>query len=526
MFSDSSGTEQVPWIRLWIGLLLSVAVTASVWRFAWVSEDSFITFRYVENTLAGLGPVFNAGEAVQGYTHPLWFGLLLVARLFFSDLVVIAIGLGLILTAATQLWVTRTAYRLGGSTPTGGGVAAAFAFFCIASPSWISFQTSGLENPLTQFLLVVLAGEIALHRLDRPLVVTLLGALLVLNRPDIAIFLFPTAIVLLLRMRDPAVARSVLLGALPLIAWVGFALFFYGGITPNTAIAKVGIFPTPWEAMKQGAVYVGDWLHYEPVLAITTFMLGLYVLARARDAVTRAFAMGIFAQLAYVIWVGGDFMRGRFLLPVFIASISFGLFRAVLDLRERRIPPLAGPGLVALSLLAIIAIPSVDPRASMTVPPSGIVSERLFYRGYHLTAYRRNGELRNPYLDLRFASDLRSYAEVCGGVTIHLRNPGTMAYLAGSGVRVIDMLGLTDATIAELPNEKLIHSPPRVGHPDKFVPIRYLARQGDIAFLEGWQQAVRDRDCAFKLHPKAYSDSSEDWKPGLHLPIVPGKRKG
>src|SRR5262245_21524173 len=52
------------------------AVTVAVFLKAWVSEDAFITFRYVANVLAGHGPVFNVGERVQGYTHPLWFILL------------------------------------------------------------------------------------------------------------------------------------------------------------------------------------------------------------------------------------------------------------------------------------------------------------------------------------------------------------------------------------------------------------------------------------------------------------------
>ncbi len=507
----------------WIGLLLSIAVTAVVWRVAWVSEDCFITFRYVENTFAGLGPVFNAGEAVQGYTHPLWFGLLLVVRLFATDLVAIAIGLGLVFTAATQFWMARTAYRLSGSTPQGGLFAATFAFFCMASPSWISFQTSGLENSLSHFILVVLAGEIALHRLRRPFAISLLGTLLVLNRPDTAIFLAPIAIVLLPRTRDPAVARSIVLGALPLFAWLGFAFYYYGGITPNTAIAKLGIFPTTWDALKQGALYVGDWVKHEPLPAFLFFALLVDLLIRARDAATRAFSAGIVAQLAYVLWVGGDFMRGRFLLPTFIATLAFGLFNLAIDLRERRLPVQLGPGLVAFGLLAIIIIPGVDPSRGLTVPPSGIVNERLFYRGYHLAAIRRNGEIRNPYLDLHFAKRLRSYADACDGVTVHLRNPGTMGYLVGPKVRVIDMLGLTDATIARLPNEKLIHSPPRVGHPDKYVPIRYLAERGDIAFLEKWQLAVADRDCSFKEHPAAYFDSTKDWRPGLRLPPVPAK---
>src|SRR3989442_4278247 len=39
-------------------------------------DDAFINFRFAENLAAGLGPVFNAGERVEGYTTPAWVFLL------------------------------------------------------------------------------------------------------------------------------------------------------------------------------------------------------------------------------------------------------------------------------------------------------------------------------------------------------------------------------------------------------------------------------------------------------------------
>src|SRR3954470_2836434 len=38
----------------------------------WLSEDSFITFRVVDNFVHGYGPRWNPLERVQTYTHPLW----------------------------------------------------------------------------------------------------------------------------------------------------------------------------------------------------------------------------------------------------------------------------------------------------------------------------------------------------------------------------------------------------------------------------------------------------------------------
>ncbi|MCA9612346.1 MAG: hypothetical protein KC586_06270, partial [Myxococcales bacterium] len=69
---ESPGTR-APRLALGLaGLVLALVVLN-----AWVSDDAYITFRVVENVLRGDGLVWNPGERVMVYTHPLWFGLLL-----------------------------------------------------------------------------------------------------------------------------------------------------------------------------------------------------------------------------------------------------------------------------------------------------------------------------------------------------------------------------------------------------------------------------------------------------------------
>src|SRR5690348_16048670 len=46
---------------------------------AWLSDDAYITFRTVYNFTHGYGLVWNVGERVQSYTHPLWMFLLTIA---------------------------------------------------------------------------------------------------------------------------------------------------------------------------------------------------------------------------------------------------------------------------------------------------------------------------------------------------------------------------------------------------------------------------------------------------------------
>ena len=53
----------LPWLAL-LAWLTSVA-----W---FLTDDAFISFRYVRNLLEGHGLVFNPGEYVEGYTNFLW----------------------------------------------------------------------------------------------------------------------------------------------------------------------------------------------------------------------------------------------------------------------------------------------------------------------------------------------------------------------------------------------------------------------------------------------------------------------
>ncbi|KAB2966015.1 MAG: hypothetical protein F9K18_06090, partial [Thermoanaerobaculia bacterium] len=58
-----------------------VAAYSWVWyRNAWLTDDAFITFRTIEQFLAGNGLRFNVHERVQSFTHPLWLALLLLPR--------------------------------------------------------------------------------------------------------------------------------------------------------------------------------------------------------------------------------------------------------------------------------------------------------------------------------------------------------------------------------------------------------------------------------------------------------------
>ena len=64
-------------------------------HYAWLMDDAYIYFRYVDNwVLLGRGLVFNEGEFVEGYSSPLWALLLGALRATGLDYWTIVRGIG------------------------------------------------------------------------------------------------------------------------------------------------------------------------------------------------------------------------------------------------------------------------------------------------------------------------------------------------------------------------------------------------------------------------------------------------
>lgn len=317
----------------WIVLLVMGAGAGFAYWRAWVSDDAFITFRHVANCLAGHGPVFNVGERVQAFTHPLWF-LLLLAGATVANLYAVVVALGI---AATSALLGAVGLFLRGSRqPTVRFLLV--ALLLLGSHTFVEYQTSGLETGLSHLLVALQWGWLlrAIEQ-DRPIPLVgpaVLGALLMLNRPDhvvlCALPMVGLLIVALRRHRLGGLLRLTPAGAV-LGAWYGFATVYYGTPFPNTAYAKAGLAQALlWH---RGFGYVSDYAQSEPVhaafasfavlLAVAIGVRGL--LARTRAAgMLLCLALAVVLHVAYVVHMGGDFMRGRFLGVTLVAGVLLG----------------------------------------------------------------------------------------------------------------------------------------------------------------------------------------------------------
>lgn len=434
--------------------LLALAFAVVV-RTAWISDDAQITLRCVMNFIHGYGPTFNIDERVQPYTHPLWF-LLISAGTFISRNPFVVTFILSIAFSMLTLWLLVT----GLATSFWSGILAGAAL--ILSKAYIDFSTSGLENPLSHFLLALgfLLGFEALNgKPDERNILAPLTCLLViyLSRPDLLLMVLPFCGLLLWRAARSIekTALVVAIAAAPIILWTLFSVIYYGSPFPNTAYAKIGTGISRMETISQGLVYIENSISVDPItIAFTT--LGV-LLAMGGTLATRAIAAGIVAYLLYVVSIGGDFMSGRFLTaPMFAAAVILARteFSAI--------------GTVSLAvmfaLLGAVSLPTtiLSGRAYVNrdMPWSRITDERGYmYQGSGLAAASRDA-FRTP----RWVYERRRVRNGCGLL-------GGAGLNSGPNTHLIDTCGLADPLLARLPAK---YDPNwRIGHFARQVPSGY-----------------------------------------------------
>ncbi len=512
--SNSLHLRGLSWPEYLFVVAVALAVTGAVLNCAWLSEDSFITLRYVWNTVHGYGPVFNVGEHVQGYTHPLWFVLLVLGSLIFPNPIWVAYGFSFLFTFLTAAFVGVAVMRAAARFLPGAAVLVLTALVWTLSDPWRSFQTGGLENSLANMIIVGIVWEVWARAASRPGRLMLLLGLVCLTRPDFLVLVTPIAVVLLARVRSIKQFGVLCLALVPVLAWLIFALLFYHDIFPNTFYAKVGIYPNLAVAVSIGWAYMTDWIHFDSFAAGATVVSFVIATRGARTAERIALLAGIALYWIWILQVGGDFMRGR----LFVSLISATTFAGALAVTEQLRTPslekdlvLAGSGCLLLAMFAVwLFVPdSVGNPSNLFV-----VNERQFYPGYSLKHYLENGRLDNPAVNLDLAELFRNYAQKCGHLTIHVLNPGTLGYFAGPDVTLIDTLGLTDAFIAKLPSKFLASQISRPGHPIKYIPLSYLIERKDLGLLPNWCELLQRGDCSLSSQVENQKHMGSD----LYLP--------
>lgn len=372
--------------------LLAVLVVFAAWRAisrAWTCDDAFITFRYAENLVHGLGLVFNAGERVEGYTNFLYTLAISGGVAAGASPITLAHAIGIVsyftVAAILVVWSRRRRRRDAPWIPLG-------ACLWLVQDDLHTWATGGLET--TMFAAFALGGLAVLAiPVERTRVHCVAGGVLLalacMVRPDgvlFALVALATPLVVRPPERSSFAVRELVAIAAPLAliggAYAAWKLSYYGRLMPTAFHAK-SASEGRWE---QGLVYVGLYFakNWSTALATVGLPIAAAVHARARtkpnaasprrDAWLAGVAFAVFA--VYVVRSSGDYMFARRLVPAL--PFLFVALDGALDVIDVPSPGTAIPAVAAVVLGgALLPYPVLPEEPGARV--SGVGDERLFY---------------------------------------------------------------------------------------------------------------------------------------------------
>lgn len=422
---------------------------------AWVAEDAFISFRVLDNAVNGYGLRWNIAERVQAYTHPLWVLLMLPIYAVTHEAYLSSIVVSLLLAAAAlAIGVYGVARSYG---------AAVFALVAAGlSTPFVDYATSGLENALA-YLLVSLFFLLPIQQRVSVLWISGVAALLVLTRHDLLLLVTPALLWVLWQRRSWGVFVRMVIGFLPVVAWEIFSLWYYGFLFPNTAYAKLSVGLPREELLAQGGRYLLDTAASHPIIIAVIAFAGILA-ALQRSRIAGAVVFGIMTYVAYVVWVGGDFMSGRFMAVPFWAAVLVCAYTW---------PPRQYMQVLLFSTIVILGFLSIRPIWTLTEDRSGtagayrfngIVDEKSFYFDW-------TGLVRGGYARLQQSQWMQEGLRDAGGGRVEVRKMiGIYGYAAGPTVHIIDEMALADPLLARLPALPQW----RIGHFKRDIPDGYV----------------------------------------------------
>jgi hypothetical protein len=310
--------------------LLVLAAIAHVHRYLAPFEDSYITYRYAENLAHGLGPVYNAGERVEGATSLLWVFWLGAVSWLGGAVPAFSVAASVIAALALLPLTSLLQRRLQGER----GVPLFAPAFVAASGTWAYYAGTGMET--TTFAAVITGAGVLFCEPTRKRAAwaaILLGVGTWL-RPEgvgyLVAFLFALASRRESR-RGVLPAGGIALSLfLPFLWW---RVSYYGAWLPNTYHAKAAFGP---ELLWRGAEHLVEYLTLHGG-GLGLLGLGLLLRKERWSGPAAVLTCWCTAALLNTLLVGGDtFAFHRFLLPAVPAlGASLGLaFTAPAGTRE------------------------------------------------------------------------------------------------------------------------------------------------------------------------------------------------
>lgn len=436
-------------------------------------DDALIYLRYIENAIAGRGLVYNDGVYFNGLTSPLFSYLVLVLALLLGNasLASFLVSGFLYFSAAlvTAILFTDAASRKGMRFSFVAGFAGALIFLSL--PFFFLFY--GMETGL----LALLSGLFLwLMRHRRYEWAGIVAALLFLTRSEGALLVLVAGIYDLVKYRSLPKFRAatyvipvVLVGAV-----YAFNYFYYGSLTPQTAMAKIwqgtsGLWAGAefWEA---GYLYQWVFKRDPLVLGVLLGFAGIGFLALGKDYLNVVIVAYLVLYAAfYSILLIPNY--GWYYSPFF----AFGAFYA-------------GYGFAWLVSLVGARLSSQDPFALAwvalaTLPLLGVLG---FFAD--MNRHERGGYV--PYRDIGYwLNEKTGHDESVAMVEI-----GTVGYY--SERPVIDVLGLVNPENARFIGERRFDAWLDVYQPD-YILVHDPLWDHELSLIEAGSRWSLSESCEF-----------------------------
>ncbi|CAN5611455.1 hypothetical protein BH10BAC5_BH10BAC5_01850 [soil metagenome] len=497
--NEKIGSDNIVYFLLAILCIIFIKLCFDV---QFLQDDSFISFRFVKNFVQGYGLVFNPGEHVEGYTCLLWVLLLSVfyAAKFslenVSQYLSLAFGLAsLVFTfflSRSFIMNDNSAHNKSKVSSEDRGIlkysdllpmvllifTGAFNFWAISgmeTTMFIAFvlmsvfyyikirknEVTGKEVPAKLYIL--LPFFLVLASLTRPEGMYFFG-LIVLHKIIIAIKEHKKN-----AFKEIFSKKNILIYAIyivPVAIHMIIRLLYYGYPFPNTAYAKTGISSVYLSA---GIDYfIGFYKAY--MLYGLIVLLPLFLFKRKENffEVSLYYLLIVFYTI-YIVTVGGDVLKQyRFFLPIlpfiYILFTKF-LVEMYYKLKTGMFGGKANPAFLVITVIALIIgyynFSSEKEKIAKDVETeNGLVDKMKITAGWFKTKQQQAGR----------------------PLTVAATTIGAISYY--SDVIVIDMLGLTDATVAHNPVSIPEISQGNIGWKERNYNVGYiLSRKPDYMYF-------------------------------------------
>ena len=393
------------------------------------TDDLFISLRYADNIAVGLGPVYNVGEFVEGYTTPLWVFLLGALRWLGASLLPTAKFLSLLsgLISLCLLLPLGRAWGMRGER---------LAVLLLALNSTFAVWSSAAME-MTLFTLFLLAALLLLAR-KQWLISGLLFGLAILTRPEGVLWLAISLLCVLWQTKKTDGLIEQLLPSIKVGVGASFLviphelwrLSYYGELLPNTFYNKVGLSEAVlWRGIEYLSAAGQDYF-----FALTLFLFLAFLIPAIWRKGRAVFGFLIVAQLAYVILVGGDWMAAyRFLVPA-VPLVCLMVAHLIYELRDQ-----APNHVKSITTVALIG---------------SILAVQLF------TSLHLSNELRDNYF---FTQELvQDGYQIATMINTHCTPDVSLALFAAGSVgyyainhSVVDMFGLITPEVTRSPTSNI-----------------------------------------------------------------------